>query len=184
MAAVARGGGAAAAAAGRGDRAPRTEAAAQAAATGPAAQPGTKGADHADSAQGQAPQAAPPDRSGAAKGGTRVVFGEYGIQALEPAYVTNRQIESARIAMTRHIRRGGKVWINIYPDRPLTKKPAETRMGSGKGSPEWWIANVKPGRVMFELSGVAETVAPEALRRAIHKLPMKCQIVKREVGEA
>ena len=92
-----------------------------------------------------------PDRSGAAKGGTTVTFGEYGIQALEPAYVTNRQIESARIAMTRHIRRGGKVWINIYPDRPLTKKPAETRMGSGKGSPEWWIANVKPGRVMFEL---------------------------------
>ena len=86
-------------------------------------------------------------------------FGEYGIQALEHAYVTNRQIEAARIAMTRHIRRGGKVWINIYPDRPLTKKPAETRMGSGKGSPEWWIANVKPGRVMFELSGVAEPVA-------------------------
>ena len=94
-----------------------------------------------------------PDRHGAAKGGTRVAFGEYGIQALEHAYVTNRQIEAARIAMTRHIRRGGKVWITIYPDRPLTKKPAETRMGSGKGSPEWWIANVKPGRVMFELSG-------------------------------
>ena len=84
---------------------------------------------------------------GAAKGGTRVTFGEYGIQALEPAYVTNRQIEAARIAITRHIKRGGKVWINIYPDRPLTKKPAETRMGSGKGSPEWWVANVKPGRV-------------------------------------
>ena len=98
-------------------------------------------------------------------------FGEFGIQALEHAYVTNRQIESARIAMTRHIKRGGKVWINIYPDRPLTKKPAETRMGSGKGSPEWWIANVKPGRVMFELSGVAEPVAREALRRAMHKLP-------------
>ena len=94
-----------------------------------------------------------PDRHGVAKGGTRVAFGEYGIQALEHAYVTNRQIESARIAMTRHIRRGGKVWITIYPDRPLTKKPAETRMGSGKGSPEWWVANVKPGRVMFELSG-------------------------------
>ena len=93
-----------------------------------------------------------PDRSGAAKGGTRVAFGDFGIQALEPAYVTNRQIESARIAMTRHIKRGGKVWINIFPDRPLTKKPAETRMGSGKGSPEWWVANVKPGRVMFELS--------------------------------
>jgi large subunit ribosomal protein L16 len=114
-----------------------------------------------------------PDRHGNAKGGTRVAFGEYGIQALEHAYVTNRQIEAARIAMTRHIRRGGKVWINIYPDRPLTKKPAETRMGSGKGSPEWWVANVKPGRVMFELSGVSETVAREALRRAMHKLPMK-----------
>ena len=121
---------------------------------------------------------------GLAKGGTRVQFGDFGIQALEPHYVTNRQIESARIAMTRHIRRGGKVWINIYPDRPLTKKPAETRMGSGKGSPEWWIANVKPGRVMFELSGVTEPVAREALRRAMHKLPMKCRFVKREVGEA
>jgi large subunit ribosomal protein L16 len=85
-----------------------------------------------------------PERQGAAKGGTRVTFGEYGVQALEPAYITNRQIESARIAINRHIRRGGKVWINIYPDRPLTKKPAETRMGSGKGSPEWWVANVKP----------------------------------------
>jgi large subunit ribosomal protein L16 len=124
-----------------------------------------------------------PHRTGAASGGTRVSFGEFGIQAIEHAYVTNRQIEAARIAMTRHIRRGGKVWINIYPDRPLTKKPAETRMGSGKGSPEWWIANVKPGRVMFELSGVAEPVAREALRRAIHKLPMKCKIVTREVGE-
>jgi large subunit ribosomal protein L16 len=124
-----------------------------------------------------------PGRSGMATGGTRVTFGEYGVQALEHAYLTNRQIEAARIAMTRHIRRGGKVWINIYPDRPLTKKPAETRMGSGKGSPEWWIANVKPGRVMFELSGVSEQVAREALRRAIHKLPMKARIVKREVGE-
>ena len=104
-----------------------------------------------------------PDRRGAAKGGTKVTFGEYGLQALEPAYVTNRQIESARIAITRHIKRGGKVWINIYPDRPLTKKPAETRMGSGKGSPEWWVANVKPGRVMFELSYPDETVAREAL---------------------
>ena len=119
-------------------------------------------------------------RSGTTKGGARVNFGEYAIQALEPAYVTNRQIESARIAMTRHIRRGGKVWINIYPDRPLTKKPAETRMGSGKGSPEWWVANVKPGRVMFELSGVAEPVAREAMRRAIHKLPMKCRFITRE----
>ncbi len=121
-----------------------------------------------------------PGRTGAAKGGTRVTFGDYGIQAIEPAYVTNRQIESARIAMTRHIKRGGKVWINIYPDRPLTKKPAETRMGSGKGSPEWWIANVKPGRVMFELSGVPEPIAKEAMRRAMHKLPMKCRFVRRE----
>ncbi len=124
-----------------------------------------------------------PDRTGAAKGGTQMSFGDYGIQALEHAYVTNRQIESARIAITRHIRRGGKVWINIFPDRPLTKKPAETRMGSGKGSPEWWIANIKPGRVMFELSGVPEPVAAEAMRRAMHKLPMKCRFVKREVGE-
>ena len=124
-----------------------------------------------------------PSRSGMSKGGNTVTFGEWGIQALEPAYVTNRQIESARIAITRHIRRGGKVWINIYPDRPLTKKPAETRMGSGKGSPEWWIANVKPGRVMFELAGVDEDVAREAMRRAIHKLPMKCRIVTREGGD-
>jgi len=121
-----------------------------------------------------------PDRRGQAKGGTSLAFGEFGIQALEPHYVTNRQIESARIAATRYIRRGGKVWINIYPDRPLTKKPAETRMGSGKGSTEWWIANVKPGRVMFELSGVPEPVAREALRRAMHKLPMKCKFVMRE----
>ena len=125
-----------------------------------------------------------PTRSGAAKGGTKVNFGDYGIQALTPAYVTNRQIESARIAINRHIRRGGKVWINIFPDRPLTKKPAETRMGSGKGSPEHWIANVKPGRVMFELSFPNESVAREALRRAMHKLPMKCRIVTREVGES
>jgi len=125
-----------------------------------------------------------PGRSGQATGGTVVSFGEYGIQAMTPAYVTNRQIEAARIAMTRHIKRGGKVWINIYPDRPLTKKPAETRMGSGKGSPEWWIANVKPGRVLFELSGVSETVAREALTRAIHKLPLKARIIKREEGDA
>ena len=121
-----------------------------------------------------------PKRTGAAKGGTRLAFGEYGIQALEGGYLTNRQIESARIAMTRHIKRGGKVWINVFPDRPLTKKPAETRMGSGKGSPEWWIANVKPGRVMFELSGVTEDVAREAMRLAIHKLPMKARFIKRE----
>ena len=124
-----------------------------------------------------------PGRSGAATGGTAISFGEYGIQALEPAYVTNRQIESARIAITRHIRRGGKVWINIFPDRPLTKKPAETRMGSGKGSPEKWVANVKPGRIMFELSGVTEEVAREAMRRAIHKLPMKCRFISREMGD-
>ncbi|MCT2087692.1 MULTISPECIES: 50S ribosomal protein L16 [Micrococcus] len=124
-----------------------------------------------------------PKRSGNASGGTAVTFGEWGIQAMTPAYVTNRQIEAARIAMTRYIKRGGKVWINIYPDRPLTKKPAETRMGSGKGSPEWWVANVKPGRVMFELSGVSEEVAREALRLAIHKLPMKARIVRREGGE-
>ena len=113
-----------------------------------------------------------PKRGGASKGGTQLAFGDYGIQALGPAYVTNRQIESARIAMTRYIKRGGKVWINIYPDRPLTKKPAEVRMGSGKGSPEWWVANVKPGRIMF------------ALRLAMHKLPMKCRIVAREGGDA
>jgi large subunit ribosomal protein L16 len=124
-----------------------------------------------------------PTRRGASKGGTSLAFGEFGIQAMEPSYLTNRQIESARIAMTRHIKRGGKVWINVYPDRPLTKKPAETRMGSGKGSPEWWIANIKPGRVLFELSGVDETVAREAMRLAIHKLPMKARFIKREVGE-
>jgi large subunit ribosomal protein L16 len=125
-----------------------------------------------------------PKRSGAATGGTAVHFGEWGIQALTPAYVTNRQIESARIAMTRHIKRGGKVWINIFPDRPLTKKPAETRMGSGKGSPEWWVVNIKPGRVMFEVSGVSEALAKEAMTRAIHKLPLKARIIKREEGDA
>ena len=123
-----------------------------------------------------------PKRSGHATGGTTVTFGEFGIQALTPAYVTNRQIEAARIAMTRHIKRGGKVWINIYPDRPLTKKPAEVRMGSGKGSPEWWVANVKPGRVLFEVAGVSEELAREALTRAIHKLPLKARIISREEG--
>ena len=123
-----------------------------------------------------------PDRSGAAKGGTRVVFGEFGIQALEPAYVTNRQIEAARIAMTRKIKRGGKVWINVFPDKSFTKKPAETRMGSGKGSPEGWVAVVKPGRVMFELSGVPEPLAREAMRLAGHKLPVKTKFVMREDG--
>ena len=125
-----------------------------------------------------------PKRHGHATGGTKVSFGEYGIQALTPAYLTNRQIEAARIAMTRHIKRGGKVWINVFPDRSLTKKPAETRMGSGKGSPEWWVVNVKPGRVLFELSGVSETVAREAMTRAIHKLPLKARIIKREEGDA
>ena len=124
-----------------------------------------------------------PRRTGAAKGGTELAFGDYGIQSMEATYLTNRQIESARIAMTRHIKRGGRVWISVFPDQAITKKPAETRMGSGKGSPEWWVANVKPGRVMFELSGVPENVAREAMRRAMHKLPMKCRIVKREVGE-
>src|SRR6266581_6393994 len=121
-----------------------------------------------------------PSRKGAATGGTRVAFGEYGIQALEPAYLTNRQIESARIAINRHIRRGGKVWINVFPDKPLTKKPAETRMGSGKGSPEGWVAVVKPGRVMFELAGVPESLAKEALRLAGTKLSVKTKFVKRE----
>ena len=121
-----------------------------------------------------------PSRKGGAKGGTDVTFGEYGIQALEPAYITNRQIEAARIAINRHIKRGGKVWINIYPDRPLTKKPAEVRMGSGKGSVEWWVANVKPGRILFEMSYPNEETAREALRRAQHKLPCKTRIVTRE----
>ncbi len=120
---------------------------------------------------------------GTAKGGTQVTFGDYGIQALEPGWLTARQIEAARIAMTRHIKRGGKVWITVFPDQALTKKPAETRMGSGKGSPEWWVANVKPGRVMFELSGVDEVTAREAMRRAMHKLPMKCRFISREAGE-
>ena len=121
---------------------------------------------------------------GPSKGGNELAFGEYGIQAMEPGWISQRQIEAARIAMTRHIKRGGKVWTNIYPDRPLTKKPAETRMGSGKGSPEWWVANVKPGRVLFELAGVNETLAREALTRAIHKLPLKARIIKREEGDA
>ena len=124
-----------------------------------------------------------PRQRGIASGGTSVSFGDYGIQALGHAYITNRQIESARIAINRHIKRGGKVWINIFPDRPLTKKPAETRMGSGKGAPEWWIANVKPGRILFELGGVDEALAREAMRRAQHKLPMKTRFVTREGGD-
>ncbi len=119
---------------------------------------------------------------GKAKGGTAIHFGEYGLQALEPAWITNRQIEAARIAITRHMKRGGKVWINIFPDKPVTEKPAETRMGSGKGSPEYWVAVVKPGKVMFELAGVAESVAKEALRLASHKLPIKTRIIKHVVG--
>jgi large subunit ribosomal protein L16 len=118
-------------------------------------------------------------RRGVAKGGTRVNFGDYGIQALESGWITNRQIEAARIAMTRHIKRGGKVWINIFPDKPVTQKPAETRMGSGKGNPEHWVAVVKPGRVMFELSGVGESTAREAMRLAMHKLPIKTRFVVR-----
>ena len=122
-------------------------------------------------------------RRGMALTGNEVTFGEFGIQALEPGWITARQIEAARIAMTRHIKRGGKVWINVFPHKPITQKPAETRMGSGKGNPEKWVAVVKPGRVMFELSGVDETVAREAMRRAMHKLPMKCRFVSREAGE-
>ncbi|MFH1150575.1 MAG: 50S ribosomal protein L16 [Actinomycetota bacterium] len=117
---------------------------------------------------------------GSAKGGIRVNFGDYGLQALEPAWVTARQIEAARVAMTRHIKRSGKVWINIFPHKPVSKKPAETRMGSGKGNPEFWVAPVKPGKVMFELAGVSEPTAREAMRLAGHKLPMKCRFVKRE----
>jgi large subunit ribosomal protein L16 len=120
---------------------------------------------------------------GRAKGGTQVTFGDYGLQAVEPAWITNRQIEAARVAMTRHIKRGGKVWVNIFPDKPFTKKPAETRMGSGKGNPEYWVAVVKPGRVMFELAGVGEGDAREALRLAAHKLPIKTRFVSREEGE-
>ncbi len=118
-------------------------------------------------------------RKGMAKGGTEVNFGDYGLKALEAAWITNRQIEAARVAMTRHMKRGGKVWINIFPDKPVTQKPAETRMGSGKGNPEKWVAVVKPGRIMFELSGVSEDVAKEAMRLAAHKLPIKCKFVTR-----
>jgi large subunit ribosomal protein L16 len=119
-------------------------------------------------------------RAGVSKGQTSVQFGDFGIKAMEAAWVTNRQLEAARIAMTRKIKRGGKVWINVFPDKPVSQKPAETRMGSGKGAPEHWVAVVKPGRVMFELSGVTEPVAREAMRLAIHKLPMKCRFITRE----
>ncbi len=121
-------------------------------------------------------------RRGTAKGGTSVNFGDYGLQALDAGWITSRQIESARVAITRAVRRGGKVWINIFPDKPVTAKPAETRMGSGKGSPEFWVAVIKPGRVMFELSGVDEELAREAMRRAGHKLPVRTRFVTREEG--
>ena len=119
-------------------------------------------------------------RKGSAKGGTKVTFGEYGLKALEPAWITNRQIEAARIAMTRYMKRGGKVWINIFPDKPVTQKPAETRMGSGKGNPEKWVAVVKPGRIMFELSYNDPELAKAAIERAIQKLPIKARFVARE----
>jgi large subunit ribosomal protein L16 len=123
---------------------------------------------------------------GTSKGGTQIDFGEFGLQAMEPKWVTSQQIEAARIAMTRHVKRGGKIWIKIFPHKPITAKPAETRMGKGKGSPEYWVAVVKPGRIMFELAGVPEETAREAMRLAAQKLPMKCKFVKREEigGEA
>lgn len=123
---------------------------------------------------------------GTSKGGTQIDFGEFGLQAMEPKWVTSQQIEAARIAMTRHVKRGGKIWIKIFPHKPITAKPAETRMGKGKGSPEYWVAVVKPGRIMFELAGVPEDTAREAMRLAAQKLPMKCKFVKREEigGEA
>ena len=118
--------------------------------------------------------------TGEAHRGNKISHGEFGLQACEPAWITSRQIEAARIAMTRYIKRGGKVWIKIFPDKPITEKPAETRMGSGKGSPEYWVAVVKPGRIMFEMDGVAEDVAREALRLAANKLPIKCKFVRKE----
>lgn len=120
---------------------------------------------------------------GKAYRGNKVTYGDYGLQALEPAWITSNQIESARIAMTRYIKRGGQVWIKIFPDKPITEKPAETRMGSGKGSPEYWVAVVKPGRVLFEIKGVSEETAREAMRLAMHKLPIKCKFVKKAEQE-
>ncbi len=117
--------------------------------------------------------------TGAAYRGSVITYGEYGLQAMEPGWITDRQIEAARVALTRYIKRGGKVWIKIFPDKPVTKKPAETRMGSGKGAPEFWVSVVKPGRVMFELAGVSEELAREAMRLAAHKLPIKTKFVKR-----
>ncbi len=122
-------------------------------------------------------------RKGNSKGGTAVTFGEYGLKSLDRGWITNRQIEAARVAMTRKMKRGGKVWINVFPDKPVTKKPAETRMGKGKGNPEGWVAVVKPGRVMFEVSGVPEELAREAMRVAGHKLPIKTKFVAREGSE-
>ena len=121
--------------------------------------------------------------TGKATRGNTVTYGEYGLVALEPAWITANQIEAARIAMTRYIKRGGQVWIKIFPDKPITEKPAETRMGSGKGSPEYWVAVVKPGRVMFEIAGVDEELAREAMRLAANKHPIKCKFVKKEEGE-
>ena len=121
--------------------------------------------------------------TGKATRGNVVCYGDYGLQALEPAWITSNQIEAARIAMTRYIKRGGQVWIKIFPDLPVTKKPLGTRMGSGKGAPEYWVAVVKPGRVMFEIAGVSEEAAREAIRLAMHKLPIKCKFVKRESEE-
>ena len=118
--------------------------------------------------------------TGKATKGNFIAYGEYGLQAMECGWITSRQIEAARIAMTRYMKRGGKVWIKIFPHKPITEKPAETRMGSGKGTPEYWVAVVKPGRVMFEVGGISEEVAREALRLAMHKLPVKCKFVKRE----
>ena len=120
---------------------------------------------------------------GKALRGNKITYGEYGIVATEPAWITANQIEAARVAMTRYIKRGGKVWIKIFPDKPVTAQPAETRMGKGKGNSEYWVAVVKPGRVMFEISGVSEEIAKEALRLAVHKLPIKCKIVSREALE-
>ena len=121
--------------------------------------------------------------TGKATRGNTVTYGEYGLQALQPAWITSNQIEAARIAMTRYIKRGGQVWIKIFPDKPITEKPAETRMGSGKGSPEYWVAVVKPGRVMFEIGGIDESVAREALRLAANKLPIKCKFVRKNDQE-
>jgi large subunit ribosomal protein L16 len=120
---------------------------------------------------------------GNAKGGSDIAFGEFALQALEPAWITNNQIEAARIAMTRHVKRGGKIWIRVFPDKPYTKKPAETRMGSGKGAPEGWVAVVKPGRIMFEMAGVPEDLAKEAMRLASHKLPIQTRFMVRKKEE-